>query len=80
MLTMQQVAKELKESGASDSIENVEAAMRFIKGFGCEDCDSYAEAKEKILISMESISEEMYESTPEHQREIIQERYSWIHE
>lgn len=80
MLTMQQVAKELKEAGASDSIKNVKAAMRFIKGFGCEDCDSYAEAKEKILISMNSISEEMYESTSERQREIIHERYSWVRE
>lgn len=75
---MQQIAKELKEAGASDSIENVEAAMRFVKGFGCEDCDSFAEAKEKILISMESISDEMYESTPERQSEIMHERYSWI--
>jgi hypothetical protein len=58
----------------SDS--NIEAGIRFVKHFDCLDCDSYEEAKEKVLISMNMITKEVMNAPTEYERQrIMQQRY-----
>ena len=55
MITFEQ----FQQQSPKPTKENYEAFVRMCRAFNAADCESYAEGKEKILISMNFISEEL---------------------
>jgi len=73
MLTFQSIKREKPELSDADIL----AFLRFCNCFECLDADSYDDAHNKILISMESISDEMEcADNAEEQGEIMRRRYA----
>jgi hypothetical protein len=73
MLTFDSIKKEHPEMDEA----NIEAFLRFARCFDCLDANTFDEANEKILISMEMLSDELeFIEDPEEQRELMAQRYS----
>lgn len=85
MLTAEKILQDMiADYGSNDdrcTLANAEAGYRFAKGFDCLDSETWQEAHQRILASMDMISEEM-DSTDddEEARDIMRRRYAWIGE
>lgn len=74
-MTDEHILESLRLTNPRATQRDVDAARRFMRCFDCEDCETYAEAKEKIEASMEMISEELeLTEDPEEQRAILRQR------
>ncbi len=78
-MTDKHILESLRLTNARATQRDVDAVRRFMHCFDCEDCETYAEAKEKIEASMAMISEELeLTEDPEEQRAILRQRHAKI--
>ena len=79
MLTKETVVRTYREAHGEDITEvNLNAFMRFAANFDCLDCDSWREAQDKILASMDIISEEIQDTDNDEARDVLRSRYAGL--
>lgn len=77
MLTREIVRETYQKSTGEEITDgNLSAFMRFAHNFDCMDCESWQEAQDKILTSMEIISEEIQDMDNDEATSILRQRYS----